>query len=93
MASPQTSFTEQDLPDAVRAAAIMNRRAIMVAATAYLIGAAAWYFQELSSFHSVAIALVLIGCLFLAMAVGWSAIRTAAVRYVPNLIRSLLVPA
>ena len=74
-------------------AVIVNRRAIMVAATAYLIGAVAWYFKELSSFHSVAIALVLIGCLFLALAVWWAAIRAAVVRYVPNPIRSLLVPA
>ena len=74
-------------------AVLVNRRAIMVAATAYLIGAVAWYFNELSALYSVAIALVLIGCLFLAMAVWWSTIRAAVIRYLPSPVRSLVVPA
>lgn len=74
-------------------AVTVNRRAIMVAATAYLIGAVAWYFEELSAFYSIAIALVLIGCLFLAMAVWWSAIRAALTRCLPDAVRNLVVPA
>ncbi len=74
-------------------AVLVNRRAIMVAATVYLIGAVAWYFNELSALYSVAIALVLIGCLFLAMAVWWSTIRAAVIRYLPSPVRSLVVPA
>ena len=74
-------------------AVLVNRRAIMVAATAYLIGAVAWYFNELSALYSVAIALVIIGCLFLAMAVWWSTIRAAVIRYLPRAVRSLVVPA
>ena len=73
-------------------AVLVNRRAIMVAATAYLIGAVAWYFNELSALYSVAIALILIGCLFLAMAVWWSTIRAAMIRYLPSTVRSLVVP-
>ena len=74
-------------------AVIVNRRAIMVAATAYLIGAVAWYFEELSSFYSIAIALVLIGCLFLAMAVWWSTIREALIRCLPRAVRNAVAPA
>ena len=74
-------------------AMIVNRRAIMVAATAYLIGAVAWYFEELSAFYSIAIALVLIGCLFLAMAVWWSTIRAALIRYLPGIVRNVVAPA
>lgn len=74
-------------------AVIVNRRAIMVAATAYLIGAVAWYFEELSAFYSVAISLVLIGCLFLAMAVWWSTIRVALTRYLPGTVRNVVAPA
>ena len=73
-------------------AVLVNRRAIMVAATAYLVGAVAWYFNELSALYSVAIALVLIGCLFLAMAVWWSTIRAAVIRYLPSVVRGLVVP-
>ena len=73
-------------------AVLVNRRAIMVAATAYLIGAVAWYFNELSALYSVAIALVIIGCLFLAMAVWWSTIRAAVIRYLPSVVRGLVVP-
>ena len=73
-------------------AVLVNRRAIMVAATAYLIGAVAWYFNELSALYSIAIALILIGCLFLAMAVWWSTIRAAMIRYLPSTVRSLVVP-
>ena len=74
-------------------AVVVNRRAIMVAATAYLIGAVAWYFEELSAFYSIAIALVLIGCLFLAMAVWWSTIRAALIRYLPGAVRNVVAPA
>ena len=74
-------------------AVIVNRRAIMVAATAYLIGAVAWYFEELSAFYSIAIALVLIGCLFLAMAAWWSTIRAALVRRLPGTVRNAVAPA
>lgn len=74
-------------------AVIVNRRAIMVAATAYLIGAVAWYFEEVSAFYSIAIALMLIGCLFLAMAVWWSTIRAALVRYLPGTVRNVVAPA
>lgn len=74
-------------------AVIVNRRAIMVAATAYLIGAVAWYFEEISAFYSVAIALMIIGCLFLAMAVWWSTIRAALTRYLPGAVRDLVAPA
>ena len=74
-------------------AVVVNRRAIMVAATAYLIGAVAWYFEELSAFYSIAIALVIIGCLFLAMAVWWSTIRAALVRYLPGTVRKAVAPA
>ena len=74
-------------------AMVVNRRAIMVAATAYLIGAVAWYFKELSALYSVAIALMIIGCLFLAMAVWWSAIRAAVLRYLPSAVRNLVAPA
>ena len=74
-------------------AVIVNRRAIMVAATAYLIGAVAWYFEELSALYSVAISLVLIGCLFLAMAVWWSTIRAALIRYLPGIVRNVVAPA
>ncbi len=74
-------------------AVLVNRRAIMVAATAYLVGAVAWYFNELSTLYSVAIALIVIGCLFLAMAVWWSTIRAAVIRYLPGTVRNLVVPA
>lgn len=74
-------------------AVIVNRRAIMVAATAYLIGAVAWYFEELSALYSVAISLVLIGCLFLAMAVWWSTIRAVLTRYLPDTVRNVVAPA
>ena len=74
-------------------AVIVNRRAIMVAATAYLIGAVAWYFEELSAFYSIAIALMFIGCLFLAMAVWWSAIRAALVQNLPGTVRNLVASA
>ena len=74
-------------------AVLVNRRAIMVAATAYLVGAVAWYFNELSALYSVAIALIIIGCLFLAMAVWWSTIRAAVIRYLPGTVRNLIVPA
>lgn len=74
-------------------AVIVNRRAIMVAATAYLIGAVAWYFEELSAFYSIAIALVLIGCVFLAMAVWWSNIRAALIRHLPGTVRNVVAPA
>ena len=74
-------------------AVIVNRRAIMVAATAYLIGAVAWYFEELSAFYSIAIALVIIGCMFLAMAVWWSAIRSALIAYLPGTVRNAVAPA
>ena len=74
-------------------AVVVNRRAIMVAATAYLIGAVAWYFEELSALYSVAIALVLIGCVFLAMAVWWSTIRTALIRYLPDTVRNVVASA
>ena len=74
-------------------AVVVNRRAIMVAATAYLIGAVAWYFEELSAFYSVAISLVLIGCLFLAMAVWWSTIRAALIRHLPGTVRNVVAPA
>ncbi len=74
-------------------AVIVNRRAIMVAATAYLVGAVAWYFEELSTLYSVAIALLLIGSLFLAMAVWWSTIRAALIRYLPDSVRGLVAPA
>lgn len=74
-------------------AVIVNRRAIMVAATAYLIGAVAWYFEELSAFYSIAIALVLIGCVFLAMAVWWSNIRAALIGHLPGTVRNVVAPA
>ncbi len=74
-------------------ALLVNRRAIMVAATAYLIGAVAWYFEELSDFYSVAIALMLIGCLFLAMAAWWSTIRAAIIGCLPDSVRNFVVPA
>ena len=74
-------------------AVLVNRRAIMVAASAYLIGAVAWYFNQLSDVYNFAIALVLIGGLFLAMAVWWSTIRAAVIRYLPRAVRSLVVPA
>ncbi len=74
-------------------AVVVNRRAIMVAATAYLIGAVAWYFEELSAFYSVAISLVLIGCLFLAMAVWWSTIRASLIQYLPGAVRNVVAPA
>ena len=74
-------------------AVVVNRRAIMVAATAYLIGAVAWYFEELSTLYSVAIALVIIGSLFLAMAVWWSTIRVAVIGHLPRAVRNLVVPA
>ena len=74
-------------------ALLVNRRAIMVAATAYLIGAVAWYFEELSAFYSVAIALMLIGCLFLAMAAWWSTIRAAIIGCLPGSVRNFVVPA
>ena len=74
-------------------AVIVNRRAIMVAATAYLVGAVAWYFEELSTLYSVAIALLLIGSLFLAMAVWWSTIRAVLIRYLPDPVRDLVAPA
>ena len=74
-------------------AVIVNRRAIMVAATAYLIGAVAWYFEDLSALYSVAIALVIIGCVFLAMAVWWSTIRTALITYLPDTVRNVVAPA
>ncbi|MCY3821009.1 MAG: hypothetical protein OXH52_16905 [Gammaproteobacteria bacterium] len=74
-------------------AVVVNRRAIMVAATAYLIGAVAWYFEELSALYSVAISLVLIGCLFLSLAVWWSTVRAALVRCLPGTVRNVVAPA
>ena len=74
-------------------ALLVNRRAIMVAATVYLIGAVAWYFEELSGSYNIAIAMMLIGCLFLAMAAWWSTVRAAIIGRLPNAVRHCVAPA
>ena len=73
---------------------LVNRRAVIVGATAYLIAAIAYPLIEFSGpFLGIALALIIIGCVYLVLAVGWTTIRGRLVQPMPGAVLRWIPPA